>query len=273
MRKILALLVLTIFLVLPVLADVNQIANLNGERSADSDVNVKQEAWNEGSGNINQDLNVSLNENKQEESALDQDVVLILNSDYTGYINDTITGRNLIKIDLSQYGKNTGSGNIDQSIDVKVEDNIQKLYQRNKVQMDLFNSDYTGHINNTLKGLNLIEINSDQYGKITGSGNLTQGLDVIVTGNEQILDQNNNVIVGLSDSENTVDINNTLKGFNYILNDLRQNGINTGSIDIAQSIGMLVDGSIQKLKQIVKVVIHTPEPEPTQTQVPGAEGG
>ncbi len=274
MRIILTLLALTLFLTVPVFADVNQKANLNGERSVDSDVNVKQTAWNEGSGNINQDINVSLKGNKQVENMLDQDGIVLIGSDYEGNVNDTIKGRNLIKIDLSQYGKNTGSGNIDQGLDVKVEDNIQIMYQRNKVRINLFDSDYTGNINNTMKGLNLIKIDSSQYGKNTGSGNINQDMDVDVAGNKQILNQNNVVGIGLSDSDNTDYINITLRGLNLILNDMSQYGKNTGSIGIGQTIGTLIDGTSQKLDQIVKVFINNePETAVTPTPTPGAEGG
>ncbi len=140
MRKILVLLSVLLLAAFPVLADINQNANLNGGTDGgnikkNSDlyggnlivVKVDQEAWNYGSGDINQDLDISVTGNIQ---MLDQyDDVMIADPDFEGDINNTIKGFNLIKIDVNQYGKNLNSGNISQGIFVEIEGNIQNLDQ------------------------------------------------------------------------------------------------------------------------------------------------
>ncbi len=104
---------------LPVHADINQKADLNGGNAAV--VKVKQEAWNYGSGNVNQYTGVVVSGNIQ---MLDQDnVVAITDPDAT--VNNTMNGVNLIKVDLNQNAKNYGSGNIAQGIEVTIEGNIQ----------------------------------------------------------------------------------------------------------------------------------------------------
>ncbi len=268
MRKIAVLLAVVMIMVIPVLATIDQKATLNGETSAESNVEVDQVAWNYGRGNISQDIGINITGNEQ---ILEQDgIVEILDSDYADDINNTINGHNLIKIDLSQYGKNTGSGNIDQGIRILVENNIQMLDQRSKVEISA--SDYTGYINNTIRGLNLINIDSSQRGENTGSGNIDQGIDVTASNNIQILDQSNEVHIGPSDSDLDGHINSTIDGLNLINYKLKQIGKNTGSLDIAQKIGDLIGESLQELSQTVGVFIwNTPidTPEPIVTVVSG----
>ena len=140
MRKILALLSVLLVAAFPVLADINQNANMNGGTDGgnikkNSDllggnlivVKIDQEAWNYGSGDINQDIDISVTGNIQ---MLDQyDDVMIADPDFEGDINNTIKGFNLIKINIDQYGKNIASGNISQGIYVEIEGNIQNLDQ------------------------------------------------------------------------------------------------------------------------------------------------
>lgn len=106
----------------PVLADINQKASISGENGVV--VTVNQEAWNYGSGDINQDVGVHVTGNTQ---IMDQDNVLVLSSD--GDVNSTITGLNLITVDLNQYGNNIGSGDISQGIEILVYNNVQIIDQ------------------------------------------------------------------------------------------------------------------------------------------------
>lgn len=124
MRKVIALLLVTLMLSVPAFANVDQKASISGENAVV--VKVNQEAWNYGSGNINQNLGVHVTGNTQ---LMDQESVII----DAGDINSTIKGMNLIKIDLDQYGNNTGSGNIVQGINVLVDNNIQILDQKEMV--------------------------------------------------------------------------------------------------------------------------------------------
>ncbi len=127
MRKIMVMLmVLPILLIAtyPVLADVNQKADLNGGNAAV--VKVSQIAWNLGNGDISQNIDVRVAGNYQK---IDQDSLVIISDDYEGNINNTINGINLIKVDLDQYSKNMGDGKVSQGIEVAVEGNIQILDQ------------------------------------------------------------------------------------------------------------------------------------------------
>ncbi len=268
MKRISVLLAVVIIMVIPVLANIDQKATLNGETSEKSKVEVDQVAWNYGRGNISQNIGINITGNEQ---ILEQDgTVVILDSDYADDINNTIKGHNLIKIDLSQYGKNTGSGDIDQGINILVENNFQMLDQHSNVEISA--SDYAGYVNNTIRGLNLINIESSQRGENTGSGNIDQGIDVTASGNRQILDQNNKVRIGPSDSDLDGHINSTIDGLNLINYKLKQIGKNTGSLDVAQKIGNLIGESLQELSQTVRVIIQntpTAMPVPTVTVVSG----
>ncbi len=113
------ILITAIALSLPVNADINQKADLNGGNAAV--VKVKQEAWNYGSGNVNQYTGVLVSGNIQ---ILDQNNVVVI-TDPDATVNDTMNGVNLIKVDLNQNAKNYGSGNVAQGIEVTVEGNIQ----------------------------------------------------------------------------------------------------------------------------------------------------
>ncbi len=140
MKKIFVLLFVLLVAAFPVLADINQNADLNGgtdggniKKSSDLAggnlivVNVDQEAWNYGTGDINQDIDISVTGNIQ---MLDQnDDMMIEDPGFDGEINNTIKGFNLIKINIDQYGKNIASGNISQGIEVEIEGNVQNLDQ------------------------------------------------------------------------------------------------------------------------------------------------
>ncbi len=118
-----ALFAVIIITALPVMADINQKADLNGRNVVV--VKVEQVAWNYGSGDINQDAVVHVTGNTQ---MIEQDSsVIISDSDYSG--NITMNGINLIKVDLGQYSKNYASGSVSQGIDVVVEGNTQILDQ------------------------------------------------------------------------------------------------------------------------------------------------
>ena len=125
MRGILVLLTVLLILTIPVLADTNQKAKLNGDNVLE--IKVKQTAWNFGDGNINQDISVRATGNYQMVSQ--DNLVLISDSDYTGNINNTMNGTNLIRLNLDQFAKNTGSGDTAQGIEVTVEGNVQFLDQ------------------------------------------------------------------------------------------------------------------------------------------------
>lgn len=107
----------------PVNADINQKADLNGGNAAV--VKVKQEAWNYGSGNVNQYTGVLVSGNIQ---TLDQDSAVVI-TDPDVIVNNTMNGINLIIVDLNQDAKNHGSGDISQGIEVTVEGNIQIMNQ------------------------------------------------------------------------------------------------------------------------------------------------
>jgi len=268
MKRISVLIAVVMIMAMPVLATIDQKATLNGETSSESKVEVDQVSWNYGKGNISQNIGINITGNEQ---ILEQDgTVVILDPDYADDINNTINGHNLIKIDLSQYGKNTGSGDINQGINILVENNFQMLDQRSSVEIST--SDYTGYVNNTIRGLNLINIDSSQRGENTGSGDITQEIDVTASNNKQILDQNNRVLIGPSISNLDGHINNTIDGLNFINYELRQIGKNTGSIDIVQEIENLIGESLQMLSQTVGVfILNTPAdtPEPIVTVVSG----
>lgn len=125
--KIIAILAFTLItasaLSFPVNADINQKADLNGGNAAV--VKVKQEAWNYGSGNVNQYTNVLVSGNIQ---ILNQDNIVVI-TDPDVMVNNTINGINLIIVDLNQNAENHGSGNVSQGIEVAVEGNIQILNQ------------------------------------------------------------------------------------------------------------------------------------------------
>ncbi len=107
----------------PVHANINQKADLNGGNAAV--VKVKQEAWNYGSGDVNQYTDVLVSGNIQ---ILDQDNVVVI-TDPDVMVNNSINGINLIIVDLNQNAENHGSGNTSQTIEVAVEGNIQMLNQ------------------------------------------------------------------------------------------------------------------------------------------------
>ncbi len=142
MRKISALLAVILVMAFPVLADINQNAGLSSGKSVSNnlhgqnavEVSIAQEAWNYGSGDINQDIDVRVAGNIQ---TLSQDDSLVLISDpaYAFDINNSMKGLNLIRLDLSQHANNSGSGNIVQSINVVMDNNIQLLDQNIDITM------------------------------------------------------------------------------------------------------------------------------------------
>jgi hypothetical protein len=130
MKKILAMLGMILILTIPALAEVSQKAKLNGENAVE--VKVDQVAWNYGSGDLKQDISVQVTGNYQmmdQNSITVMDGSLIPDTNYSGFVNNTIKGRNIIRVDLNQYGNNSGSGNMAQGINVLVDDNMQKLDQ------------------------------------------------------------------------------------------------------------------------------------------------
>jgi hypothetical protein len=137
MRKISVLLAVILVMAFPVLADINQNAGLSSGRSVDNNLNgknavvvsVAQEAWNYGSGDINQDLDVHVTGNIQTISQ-DDDLVLISSDPANATdVNNTMKGLNVIRLDLSQYANNSGSGNIAQRMNALMAGNIQAIEQ------------------------------------------------------------------------------------------------------------------------------------------------
>jgi hypothetical protein len=125
MRNISMLFVLLIIAATPVLADVNQKADLTGENAIE--IKVGQTAWNYGNGDIYQNIGVDVIGNYQ---VLTQDsIVMIGDSEYDGDINNTINGLNMIRVDLDQFAESHGSGITGQGIDILVSQNIQDLDQ------------------------------------------------------------------------------------------------------------------------------------------------
>lgn len=102
-------------------------------------------------------------------------------------------------------------------------------------------------------GRNMMEVKVDQIAWNYGHGDINQDVNIHVTGNYQLLDQESRVII--SDSDYDTDINNTQKGLNFIIVDLNQYGNNTGSGDIAQGINVLIDDNVQTVDQDVRVLI------------------
>lgn len=135
MRRIIIMLLIVLSLSLPVLADVNQQATLNGGNNdkVKSDMNgenqikikINQEAWNMSPGDINQDIGVHVTGNVQ---LLGQDIIMVL-SDSELEVNNEMIGINLISVDLNQYGNNTNTGDIRQGIDLLIDNNVQMLDQ------------------------------------------------------------------------------------------------------------------------------------------------
>ncbi len=123
--KVFIALAVILILIMPAFADVNQKAKVAGGNVMD--IKVKQTAWNYGSGSIKQDTDVLATGNVQKLSQDSQ--VLISDSDYDGNINNTMNGINLIILDLDQYSKNMGQGNVAQGIEVTIEGNVQLLDQ------------------------------------------------------------------------------------------------------------------------------------------------
>ena len=125
MRRIIVLLLVFISLISPVMGDVNQSADLTGGNTVK--IKAVQQAWNFGSGDINQDLDVLVTGNIQ---MVDQDSIgLIHDAEDNVNINNEMKGFNLIVVDLIQYAKNKGSGDTDQNIGIKVSGNIQMIDQ------------------------------------------------------------------------------------------------------------------------------------------------
>jgi hypothetical protein len=134
--KISVLLAVILVMAFPVHADINQNAglssggsvgnNLHGQNAVE--VSVAQEAWNYGSGDINQDLDIHVTGNIQTISQ-DDNFVLISDPAYAFDVNNTMKGLNTIRLDLSQYANNSDSGNIAQSMNVLMANNIQVIEQ------------------------------------------------------------------------------------------------------------------------------------------------
>lgn len=124
-QKVLTVIAVALILISPVLADINQKSKIAGDNVID--IKVRQTAWNYGSGNINQDINVFATGNYQMVSQ--DNIVLISDPDYAGDINNTMNGVNLIRLNLDQFSKNMGRGNVAQGIEVAIEGNVQILDQ------------------------------------------------------------------------------------------------------------------------------------------------
>lgn len=125
MRRILAVLVLVCITAYPVLADINQKADLNGDNKIV--VRVAQMAWNHGDGDVNQNAFVRAAGNIQ---MINQDSLVVISDDnYSGNINNSFNGNNSIRLDLLQFTQNYASGNVSQGIEVVIEGNIQILDQ------------------------------------------------------------------------------------------------------------------------------------------------
>jgi len=125
MRNILTLFVVLIIAATPVLADVNQKADLTGENAIE--IKVGQTAWNYGSGDIYQNIGVDVIGNLQ--TLYQDDVVMIADPESVGDINNTINGLNMIRVDLNQFAESHSSGITSQGIDILVTQNIQDLDQ------------------------------------------------------------------------------------------------------------------------------------------------
>src|SRR5574337_13163 len=119
MKKLIAFLVVLLLFAAPALADIRQKANLNGDNVME--ISVDQRAWNYDAGDIKQDISVLVAGNYQE---IDQDSIvlidgsLVLDPEYAGNISNKMKGLNLIRVDLNQYGNNSGSGTIVQGINI-----------------------------------------------------------------------------------------------------------------------------------------------------------
>ncbi|MCX9011271.1 MAG: hypothetical protein OIN66_09125 [Candidatus Methanoperedens sp.] len=130
MKKIVAFLVVFLLFASPALADIRQKASLNGDNVME--INVDQRAWNYDAGDIRQDISVLVTGNYQE---INQDNVVLVGGspvsdpEYAGNISNTMNGLNIIRVDLNQYGNNSGSGILAQGINIQISDNMQKIDQ------------------------------------------------------------------------------------------------------------------------------------------------
>ncbi len=97
-----------------------------------------------------------------------------------------LNGGNAAVVKVKQIAWNLGNGDITQNADVRVVGNYQKIDQDSLV---VISDDYEGNINNTINGINLIKVDLDQYSKNMGNGKVSQGIEVAIEGNIQILDQ------------------------------------------------------------------------------------
>ncbi|GEM_PF-1411496 len=129
-------------------------------------------------------------------------VILILMVPAVADINQNanLRGENMVLVRVDQVAWNYGSGDINQDIGIHVTGNYQMIDQDSKLVLMnsslVLDPDYAADINNTIKGLNRIVIDLDQYGNNSGSGSIAQGIEVLVDDNVQILDQDIIVLIG-----------------------------------------------------------------------------
>ncbi len=106
-------------------------------------------------------------------------------------VKSKLTGENQIKIKINQEAWNMGPGDINQDIGVHVTGNIQILDQDSIMVI----SDHDLNVNNSMIGVNLISVDVNQYGNNSNSGNISQGINLLIDNNVATLDQDVVVVV------------------------------------------------------------------------------
>jgi len=114
-----------------------------------------------------------------------------LNGGNNAQVKSSLDGENQIQIKINQEAWNMGSGDINQDIGIHVTGNVQILDQDSIMVL----SDPELDVNNEMIGINLISVDLNQYGSNSDTGNLSQGIDLLIDNNVAILNQDVIVIV------------------------------------------------------------------------------
>jgi hypothetical protein len=100
-------------------------------------------------------------------------------------VKSNVNGANQINIKINQEAWNIGPGDINQDIGVHVTGNVQILNQDSILVI----TDPELGVNNEMKGVNLINVDLNQYGNNSNTGNVSQGIDLLIDNNVEVLNQ------------------------------------------------------------------------------------
>ncbi len=114
-----------------------------------------------------------------------------LNGENNVKVKSSLTGENQIKIKINQEAWNMGPGDITQDIGVHVTGNVQLLDQDSIMVL----SDSELDVNNEMIGVNLISVDLNQYGSNSETGDISQGINLLIDNNVAMLNQDVIVIV------------------------------------------------------------------------------